>query len=127
MDGQVQAPKTPELVSLEARHMRIPCPTCKAAEGEPCDKRGNLRRGGAYHLTRGDRLFHGTYSHHYGKHCARNWLMTSGRALPVDWLVYQSTGVDEKAMQRQLDALRQDGLAKETPDGWLWVDIADRA
>ncbi|WP_156027147.1 MULTISPECIES: hypothetical protein [unclassified Microbacterium] len=45
----------------------------------------------------------------------------------MDWLVYQSTGVDEKAMQRQLDALRQDGLAKETPDGWLWVDIADRA
>lgn len=33
----------------------VPCPTCKAAVGEPCEKRGNIERGGYSHLTRVDR------------------------------------------------------------------------
>ncbi len=102
--------------------MRIPCPTCKVPVGQPCNKKGNLVKGGAHHLTRGDRLLHGTYSPKSGKNCARNWLITHGQALEVDWMVYQSTGVSEAQMRAQLDALAAEGKAVQTPDGWLWVD-----
>lgn len=35
--------------------LQVACPTCKAPTGAPCDKRGNLAKGGPHHLTRVDR------------------------------------------------------------------------
>lgn len=35
--------------------LQVACPTCKAPAGAPCDKRGNLAKGGPHHLTRVDR------------------------------------------------------------------------
>lgn len=121
MTSQLKAPSTPDLVPTNQRPLRVTCPTCRAAVGEPCKKTRNVQQGGPNHLTRADKLFKKQWQHE-GKHCARNWLMASGRAIPVEWMVYQSTGVTEAQMRSQLAALEANGLAVETADGWLWVD-----